>query len=293
MIFNINIFSNYYVILTILYILISIWITDNDIENRSIDKSNHLIAFLILINFYSVIYLHWKFKIDSLIDLINPINSIVAISFINFVFLIFFIIRQKELKKFIKIYLLISAILLPVFGYLLNKVILFFDFISFQYSVIQMVEEFTLLPASHFPLFKEIFISKTINAFYSIILLTFLSEVITFFLNKKIAISIFLIFLFQFISLYEWNVKFLTERNVTELLTKIEFYSLPESCNNPILSEKNNSFYKFKIINGNKIIYAFPIWNEDISIDKRTNENILKYDFSKEDFDCHIKPLTY
>ncbi|KGQ57219.1 hypothetical protein IO44_01445 [Gallibacterium anatis str. Avicor] len=286
-----NILANPYITASILYILIFIWITDNYIENRKIDKDNYLIATLFFINILSEIYLYSKFEIESLIKIINPVSIITVILYLNFIILTSIILQNKKESNFTKLLLSTITISIPIFGYIFNEVILFLDFIPFRKAAIQIIEEITLLPVSNFLLFEKILISKTINVLWLSALLTIISEFIIFYFdhNKskiKLSFSILLIFLLQFNSIQKWEQEFLTEKNITELLVKTEFYELPERCNNPTLKEVN--LYQFKIIDTNKIIYAEPIWDKNIQIKERSNNNISSYKISTKTLDCYI-----
>lgn len=289
-----NILANPYITASILYILIFIWIMDNHIENRNMDKDNYITLSLFFLNILSMIYLHSNFKIEVLMNVINPINFETLLLYLNISILIYITLnaalnKKNEFTKLISSP--ITTISIPILGYIFNEIILILDFIPSRKTTIHIIEEIALLPSSNFILFEKIFISKVINILWFNAFFTFISTIITLYIfhikcEIKLSFSILLIFLLQFNSIQKWEQEFLTEKNITELLVKTEFYELPERCNNPTLKEMN--LYQFKIIDTNKIIYAEPIWDKNIQIKERSNNNISTYKISTKTLDCYI-----
>ncbi|POY47260.1 hypothetical protein [Avibacterium paragallinarum] len=300
-----NIFTDQLTIsITLILLLISIYIHSsakdiNDNKKSIVEALNYkLIIIAIILNIAILRYFSLHFEIQLMIEGVNPISSVLFLNITNALIALNIIKTNKNIILFQKkntVIISISTALFTYFFYII-KPTLYSEYYS---DISQAVSEITLSPIQQFPTFSELFIPITLGAFYFIGYLTIAFELSIFILtsikNKSLwGFELFAISLLFFFS--STHIKYLekiltkqiiTDKNISYLITKLEYNPLFEKCDNPHLIELNKTGkYWFKSISHNKIIYVEGIWNDHISKEERTLENIEEYRFHPFEEEC-------
>ncbi|WP_410681220.1 hypothetical protein [Avibacterium paragallinarum] len=209
--------------------------------------------------------------------------------------------KNKNITLFIhknQLMISVSAALFTTLFYIMKPILM-----STYYSAIdQATSALTLNSLQQYPIFRELFPSITIEALYFIAAITIAFEISIFTIsyNKENGdkknfyltfLTLFFIFLFS-ASHITYLTKMLTEKVLTNqntgyLIVQYEYYPLNERCDNPHLIELSKTGkYWFKSISHNKIVYVEGIWNDHISKEERTLENIEEYRFHPFEEEC-------
>ncbi|MCW9718423.1 hypothetical protein [Avibacterium sp. 21-599] len=262
-----------------------------------------IIIFTIILNIVVMRYFSFYFNIEQLTRFFNPITGILSLSIINVLVALWIIRENKSITLFIrKNQLIVSAItaLFTTLFYIIKPTLM-----STYYSAIeQATSELTLNSTQQYPIFRELFLSITIETVYFVSAITVAFEITTFLLSsipynkenntkKTFHFPLFSLLIIFFFSathipyLIHTLKKVLTNQNISYLIVKYEYYSLGEKCNNPKLIElSQTNQYRFKFISHNKVIYVERMWDKDINKEEWTSKNITKYNFYPDKEEC-------
>lgn len=259
------------------------------------------IILVIVLNISLMKYFSSNFNIKQLTEVLNPITGTLLLSITNVLLTLNFIRKNEDIVLFInKNQLLISIIttILTTGFYIIKPTLIS----TYHSAIAQATSELTLNSIQQYPIFSDIFFPITIEALNFVCALTLAFELAMFLIisiinnNDKKTFYLTLLTLF-FISLFSvshitYLTKMLTEKVLTNqntgyLIVQYEYYPLNERCNNPHLIELSKTGkYWFKSISHNKVIYVEGIWDDHISKEERTLENITEYRFYPFEEEC-------
>ncbi|UXN33628.1 hypothetical protein N8E86_05880 [Avibacterium paragallinarum] len=300
----ISIFTNQFSISIALLLLLTTryFINDIDDEKRKNRKTFLLtIPIVIFFNISLMKYFSSHFNIKQFTEFLNPTSGTLLLSIANVLAALNIMRKNKNITLFIhknQLMISVSTALFTTLFYIMKPILM-----STYYSAIdQATSALTLNSLQQYPIFRELFPSITIEALYFIAAITIAFEISIFTIsyNKENGdkknfyltfLTLFFIFLFS-ASHITYLTKMLTEKVLTNqntgyLIVQYEYYPLNERCDNPHLIELSKTGkYWFKSISHNKIVYVEGIWNDHISKEERTLENIEEYRFHPFEEEC-------